>query len=211
MSYTLVLGIFKRSIVFAFAITALTVALASNAKALSTTWKIKIDVSSGNEKPSYSVTPPANTHNCAGANPSPAPSAEYLYICAGDSVQWEVKTKGGNGKLSVYQKDLFLYKGAAQAQWFHAKEGQSDGGTTDVNTPKGQVHEYSVAVFDDDSANPHLYVHDPKIIIGTGIVDEVVRDMASVCKAKSTESDAKNVATRLCKDVKTLMSLLNLD
>lgn len=216
----------KRFAVLAIAAAAFSVLFISAAEAQAappppppppTTWTITVDVSSGNEKPSYTVSPPANGHNCAGTNPHPVPSAEYLYICPGDTVQWEVKTKGGNGKLSVYQKDKFLYKGATSTQWFHTKEGQPpDSGTTQGNAAKGTEHEYCIAAFDDDSANPHLFVHDPKIVIGTGnreealinsIIDEAQQLQGLLHDASDT---VKNQAQQLIDQAETLKRLIDL-
>ncbi len=208
MSNSIFLNIVTRSVVLAAVVATFGIYLTPRASAQSTAWTITVDVRSGQEKPNYTVSSvPAGASNCLPANPNPPLSPEHLYICAGDSVYWTLMTNGKKGKLSVYQKDFFIYKATTPTKWFHADEGkQSDGGTTDVNGTKGQEHEYSVAVFDDNSGNSHLYVHDPKIIIGTGVADAVVRKMERICDQKPTESEA----VKLCKEVENLIKLLYL-
>src|ERR1700735_2022645 len=158
---------FKHCVMMAMGLAAFGGLFLTSTRAQRTTWTVTITVSGGTEKPVYGFlsNPPGASH-CLGTNPKPTPSPENLYICAGDEVLWTPKSDGTKSEMAVYHKDLLLNKNGKKERWFHATEPNSNGGTPDLNEPKGVEHEYCVAVF--DPSNGHLYIHDPKIIIGTG-------------------------------------------
>jgi|SRR5579872_953108 len=213
-----ILGVHRRRfLVYAIAVAGLSSLLATNADA-NTTRTILLDVSSGNEKPSYSVSPlPTGVSDCSGTNPIPPPSAEYLYICPGDTVEWKLKTKGTKGRMTVFQKDAFLTRpgDTTTSQWFHASEGNSDSGTSDVNALSGE-HEYCVAVFDNNGSHSHLYTHDPKIMIGTGgpapLVTNIQRDcgqlLTAIAHDPKVKEEAKKQASEICEEVQKLKNFL---
>jgi hypothetical protein len=143
----------------------------TNAKAQGTTWTVTIDVNGKKDRPGYSFkSAPLNAPNCVGVNPKPAPDAEHLYVCLGDTINWIATASSAKYTITVFTEEAILDgPDTVATQWFH---GSSDGTTT---LPAGGPidehaaltrHQYSVGVF--DIAANHLYVHDPKIIIGTG-------------------------------------------
>lgn len=170
-----------------------------------TVWTVRVDVSAKNEKPKYSFSSnPVGAPNCSGNNPDPKPSAEDLYICPGDTVQWEFVTNGKRGSLTVYHRDSFLKKNGVATQWFHASEGQSDGGTSD-KSDKGE-HEYCVAIFDKHVfSGDHLYAHDPKVIIGKAPPIEILNKLRSDCTKLAIAfgdeaAEEKKKANKICAD-----------
>jgi hypothetical protein len=203
----------KRCLVYSIAVAAFGILLAPCAKT-QTTWKVTVDVESGNDTPAYTVLSiPAGASNCAGQNPTPAPSAENLYICPGDTVEWFLKTKGKKGTITIHQRDGFLTKGGVPTDLFRASEGHSDGGTSDVNAPP-HVYDYCVAVFDYDPPNSHLYAHDPKVIIGTGspveLLDGIQRDCRQLLTSLRDNPTAAEQAKKMCEESQKLKILLHL-
>lgn len=211
----------KRFSVYVTAVAAFSLLLVANASA-NTTRTILMDVSGGNEKPSYSVSPlPSGVSDCSGTNSIPPPSAEYLYICPGDTVEWKLKTRGKKGRMTVFQKDAFLTRpgDSTTSQWFHASEGSSDSGTSDVNAGPGE-HEYCVAVFDNNGSLTHLYAHDPKIIIGGTLLEVLIKDLQADCAKLPAAIDhdvvvngdkkklLREQTAKACEQVETLRNLL---
>lgn len=142
--------------------------------AQATKWTIHVTIT-GPEQLSYTVDPP-NALDCDGSKPV----ANQLCIKAGDEVNWDVHTSGGKGWLTVYHKDAFLFKSGVSARYFHAQESQSDGGASDPKPPFfRKSHEYVVAVFDDEGSNSHLYIDDPKIIVGGSVMAASCQDLVA--------------------------------
>jgi hypothetical protein len=128
-----------------------------------TTWIVTINVEDKNgkikEDPDYTVERTV-IGSCADS-----PSASPLYICAGDTVRWKVKSNHGNDSLGIVQPDKILLDDHGDpSKRFRAENGaQTTGGATKITTPL-KSYEYAVTVHDKD--NDHLYIDDPKIIIG---------------------------------------------
>jgi hypothetical protein len=142
-----------------------------------TTWTVLIDVTdkvSGTVKETPGYTYTRTPGSCAD---SPA-NAFTLYICDGDTVQWKTKTNNNNPsylRIFLVQSNVLddVYGNATQR--FDVTNGlPTTGGQTDptVNS-SGTPYEYCVAVF--DKTSNHLYIHDPKIIIGTGGLEPMFR------------------------------------
>lgn len=209
----------RRFLIYATAIAAFVVLLAFTAKA-QTTWTVTVNVSSGKERPVYTLSSnPSGAPNCAGTNPSPKPSVEYLYVCPHDTVNWVAKASTVAYSLTVYFKQPVLDDGTSSVptpptQVLHGSNTQPQpaGGPID-NNALPNTYEYSVGVF--DPAANHLYVHDPKIIIGTGGGPEYLRNqMIGDCDQLKgrVDADAESDAIKLCKeidrDVKALENLV---
>jgi hypothetical protein len=185
-----------------------------------TIWTITVDVTKGNDPPNYTVDPPADSpkKNCADPNSSPKPSADNLYICPGDQVQWNVMTTGGRGLLTIHQKDGFHYGASSPPQqWYRGTEKGTLAYLTTAKTDKVYSYEYCVAVYDD---NGSLYTHDPKIIIGGANPDvqiaeyqKAYRDLVTAIAAdpnakKKAKEQAKNLAAKINEQIQELIRLL---
>jgi hypothetical protein len=178
----------------------------SNAKA-QTIWTVTIDVNGKKDRPDYSFkSVPDKAPNCAPANPKPSVDAEHLYVCKGDSINWIATASSANYAVTVFTEEAILDgPDKVATQWFH---GSSDGTTT---LPAGgpidehaslTTHQYSVAVF--DIAAKHLYVHDPKIMIGTGSKAELENQIKRDCKTLidlSKRSKGEGKVIRACKQI----------
>lgn len=186
----------KKLLVYSITVGTFTILPAPRAMAY-TTWTITVDVHTGKEKPvygfSYDVYP-----SCAGLPVASAQRVENLTICPGDIVQWKPITTGGNGLLTIHQKEGFRHGVNVPSQWFHGEEGGNPAILTTAVTDKAYSHEYCVAVYDDTGSPYNLYSHDPKIIIGgTNIEAEIEQfKVASrqLLAAIANDPDAKKEA-----------------
>jgi hypothetical protein len=178
MSNQLAFGARRKSLLLCFRLVAFGVLLASSARAQTTTWIVTISVSGASEAPTYSVkSTPANAPTCSKAHPTQGTNGD-VYVCQNDKVYWTAATKkDSNGKMQsemfILHEDSILDKTGATypTHGFHARDGGQDGGSIDPDYDSGDPHEYYVFVF--DKLTQQMYVDDPKIIIGTGTVDEV--------------------------------------
>jgi len=147
-----------------------------------TTWLVLVDVSSGNDTPTYLVSP-QNADTCDPSHKSQGNNGD-VYVCPNDTVLWMAKSKQDNQTkmqhhhLIIAQEDGILVKtpGSDPIHIFHAHEGGRDGGAIYEPVPPDgpENHEYSVFVF--DKVANYLYVDDPKIIIGgTRLETELAR------------------------------------
>jgi hypothetical protein len=208
---------FKHFVMVAIALASFSFLLPFSASAQSsstTTWKIQVDVTGSPTKPAYSLLAPEPKpakERCTFADPNAISTAENLLVCPDDAINWVVKSNKTHLELFLYHKDAVLYDDEGDtAHGFHASNKDTTEGalvseyaTTDVD------HKYYVVVLDKDT--PLTYYDDPKIIIGTGSVGDVVRSMEKLCKGVSTRPDAKDLSRRLCKDVQILTNLLHLE
>jgi hypothetical protein len=192
---------FKHVAIVAVALASFGSLFVTSAKAQATTWTVTIDVTSLNKKPVYFIA--KSNGSCPYAPSHP----ESLHVCASDKVQWQAKTSGSANLIYIYQEDNILLdaSGAALVPTLQATNGAPVGGIIDSAASKIGPHEYYIAVF--DGANNRLYIDDPKIIIGTGTLDDVVLKMEKDCDKMPSDSDAK----KLCREVQTLMNLLHLE
>jgi hypothetical protein len=126
------------------------------------TWTITIHATGSGQKPYYTVSPPARTGKCADPE-NPAPTAERLTVCAGDTVQWNVAPNGSDN-LILYTEDSCLQDANGASQWFDSKAPIV--ATVNPHATAGEQHKYYVTVYDDPTKR--LYVDDPKFIIGGG-------------------------------------------
>lgn len=126
-----------------------------------TTWTVTIDVSSGNEDPTYSYD--RTPGSCGNSQ-----TAKDLYICDGDTVKWRVKSKGGKDRLRIYQDDSILNDdNDSETKRFDAADGNATkGGQTNDNVILLRPYKYSVAVYNKSTGD--LFIDDPQIIVGTG-------------------------------------------
>lgn len=181
---------------------------------LQTTWSVDIDFRHGasglNETPIYTfaiVSPPS------GGCPYPLPTAPStdLTICPGDTVQWSVHTNQKKAHLRIFQGNRIFSDSNGKTKRLDANEGQPASGTTDSNvTPN--TYEYCVAVFDPQENN-HVYIDDPKIIVGGSLlnanrlVDQIEERAVKLGKLESMKRNPKaledtNQLLKLIQDIK---------
>jgi len=142
---------------------------------LHTVWTVTVDATGSGHSLTYALSSnPSGAPNCSGLNPHPSPSASYLYICPGDTVQWVAKTKTNqSGEMKselglLHEECILLDKWGHSHQSFHASHGHpTEGGATDDPCVALKVpHKYYAVVFDKVSNQWHY--DDPKIIVGGG-------------------------------------------
>jgi hypothetical protein len=117
----------------------------------------------------YSVTrTPATGGNCPYGVPDDG--GYHLRICQRDTLSWSVVTPSNQNEVRIFHQHAVLDDSSGQkTHLFQAKNsaatsgGQVDGSVTPNDY---EEYEYCIAVY--DITNQHLYLHDPKIIIGTG-------------------------------------------
>ncbi len=202
-----------RLLAYALAIASLVLASACTVKA-QTTWTITVDVTNVTDRPKYSFSSnPANAPNCAGTNPISPSSAEYLYVCPKDIVNWVAKPST-KATLTIFFKQPLLDDATSNTptSWHHGKAGQPAGGMVDKNAFRGIAYEYSIGLYDPDTGN--LYVDDPTIIVGTGgglegVLHEIEKDCDQLkLRTGSNGADAREVCRQIDSDVKRLQNLL---
>jgi hypothetical protein len=116
-------------------------------------------------------------------------------------------------QMIVFFEDDILDKGGSPTHTFHAQDGMADGGTIDSNNTSADVpYEYVVLV--SDNLTKQVFIHDPKIIIGTGTVYDVLNNAETDCNKLqhrlSSDPVAETQAKRLCAQFRKLRELLNL-
>ena len=126
------------------------------------TWTITIHETGSGQKPYYTVSPPARTGKCSDPE-NPAPTAAMLTVCPGDTVQWNV-APNASANLLLYTEESCLQDANGASQWFDSKAPIL--ATVNPHAAAGEQYKYYVSVYDDSSK--HLYVDDPKFIIGGG-------------------------------------------
>jgi hypothetical protein len=219
MSAQLTRNIFPRTLlVYTIMVSVCGILFAPGSKA-QTTWTITVDATKGNDPPEYKIDPPADSpkKNCAGANPNPKPSADYLYICRGDNVQWNLITTGGQGLLTIHQSEGFHHGASSPVQWYRAVERTKLAYLTTAKTDPIFTYKYCVALYDN---NGSLYSHDPKIIIGGTNVEAEIEQFKNVYVQllnaiaddadadKKAKEQARKQATRINDQIQKLLRLL---
>ena len=205
---------------YAIALLVLPVLWAPGASA-ATTWTITVAATGPGPKPTYRVDPTSG-----GCPYQTAQNPEYLYICKGDTVQWQAKTTGDDktkmfSKLSIFHEDFILLdKDSDPNQAFQASNGNhTEGGKTDPDAAPYVEHKYHVSVY--DKVTKIKYKDDPKIIIGGANVEGLFDEIQSVCAQlpKAIDQDinaddeakrrAKKQASDLCQQFQNLKKPLN--
>lgn len=213
----------KRFLAYAIVIAASGILSASNANAQplprrqSTTWVITIVAtgSSATQTKPDKYTVSRNNTPLVGCpyinNPN---DASNLTVCRGDIVQWKAETTKDpyqkmKNEMFISQEDpIQLDKNQNPTQVFHESDGNVAGGKIRLDASLGD-HEYYVIVL--DRFTNHRYVEDPKIIIGTGFVDDLLHHIQGDCSQLLnliSGDEAKERANKICQDaVKELRNL----
>lgn len=199
----------RRIILFAAIPAALGLSLALSTSA-QTKWTITVNVASGNERPVYKVKPD-DVPDCNGNQP---PNAENLAVCPGDEVDWQLITNASPNEGTVYFHPFPDQQGNTD-QWLHSNGGKI---VLKVATnAKVGTYEYAIGVRDNGGHKPyHVFVHDPKIMIGTGLENNLLREMEKevdkmdeICRPPlKSESKADPQLETLCRDVEDLKKRL---
>jgi hypothetical protein len=176
-------------------------------------WDVTVDVTSGDTH--YKVVPDQtnpNNFSCKFAAGDEKASEKVLRVCPNDTVYWHAVTKpDSSSKLKsqmiiLCEDDIIFNSQDNAAHTFKAQDGAKDGGAIYTGTSYDVPYEYSVFIFDKNAKQ--VFIDDPKIIIGTGNIMDVVRSMEKTCK-KRGKSDEYAITKKLCEDVQTLKKLLN--
>ena len=132
-------------------------------------WVIQITEPSSGTKPEYKILNPSPLPKlqCPFSLFDPGQGPKTVRVCQGDTVQWSANTPGMQSELYIYHDDpIFDYKGGSP-QGFHASNGDmTDPASIKLGDNLRGSHEYHLALF--DKSTNHLYLEDPKIIIGGG-------------------------------------------
>jgi hypothetical protein len=205
----------RKNLISFIAVASFTAILAPNAKA--TTWTIIVTAVGTNSIPTYSVSPPV------GGCPFPViQDPKNLYICPGDTVQWQAATSGTgpnkmHNKMWIFHEDFILLdEDGDPTQGFHATDAAvTKGGTTDPAAVLYVPHKYHVSVF--DKLTKLKYSDDPKIIIGGTNVGILINFVKSICvqlpplidKDKDLDEEAKKLAIEGCRQFRNINHLSN--
>jgi hypothetical protein len=195
-----------RCVVFIAVVTVFVILLPYSAKAQSTTWIITVDATGSRPKPVYSVSP------TQGGCPYQAiQDPENLKVCPGDTIQWQAKSTNKMSEMYLFHEDLIFDQNGTSPQGFQASDDKLTGAAQIKTNPslKGD-HEYYVAVF--DKKTKRVYVHDPKVIIGTGSPVELLEGIQEECdhlvSGLANNPNARAQAKAICEEVEKLKNLL---
>jgi hypothetical protein len=202
--------------IFAIAVLALVLFAPSSSKA-QVTWIVTVDFSSEQDIPVYTVS---QSGSSACNYPTPA-DAYLLRICSGDIVVWKAATKSKKYSLKVlFRRAVLDDKNSNPALLFSGNDANpTQGGKTDskITADDHEEYEYIVSVY--DTMHSKHYLHDPKIIIGTGkntSIKELVQILESNLEQlrnslrNNTEADVQGDLEKLNKTVRDLRKHLNL-
>jgi hypothetical protein len=190
----------KRYVMFAISTAVLAATFASTAKGQVSTkltnppWTITVVATGSNERPHYTVSPPADSGACYD-DENTTPTAKILTVCAGDTISWVAKTTSAQPKMYLFHEERYLFdSNSVPAQGFEAVGGLIKA-KVDPNATEGDEHKYYVSVYDDVSKR--LYVDDPKIMIGTGsrirLEDQIKQDCRTLTNLPDGSESTKNV------------------
>jgi hypothetical protein len=182
-------------------------------KIVAQAWDVTVNVTTGDTH--YEVVPDQtnpNNFSCKFAPSDEKASEKVLRVCPNDTVKWHAITQqDGSGKLKsqmiiLCEDDIIINSQLNAAHTFKAQDGATDGGGIYAGVSYDVPYEYSVFVFDKNAKQ--VFIDDPKIIIGTGNIVDVVRSMEKTCDEKRAKSDEYAITKKLCKDVQTLTKIL---
>jgi hypothetical protein len=190
------------------------------AKTEPTTWTITIDATT---KPSAANPNPKLVYTVEREDPPPPavgciydnPDARNLEVCPNDIVQWTAKTADAplqkpKNEMFVFHEDAILLDKDGPRHVFHASDGGSDGATADPKVSSDVTqHEYHVAVIDE--LNHHIYLEDPKIMIGTGsklgLENRITQDcktLIRLSKGSEHEDEVISGCRQIVKEAQTI-------
>jgi hypothetical protein len=184
--------------------------LSPSRAAAQTIWTLTIDFSKGDDAPSYDVT---TSGTSIGGCSYPVPSDGYsITICPGDYVVWKAKTPGKKYSLRVYFPLAALNDSSSKlAHWFEGDDANvTTGGQTGVSPDDHVQYQYAVSVYDKGTGHNKLYLHDPRIIIGTGgkSASNILHDLNSDAK-QLDRSLQDNLDEEVRKDLKKLQEIID--
>jgi hypothetical protein len=171
-------------------------------------WLVTITFTTANKDlPTYSVsrTPPTGGTCPYGV---PDDGGYHLRICKNDTVTWTAATPSNQNSVRIFFEHAVLDANTgAKTHYFQTQNtAATTGGTVDTSVTPDDFEEYpySIAVY--DIQNTHLYLHEPKIIIGKGssvsaneAVTFLERDLALLDKSIQGKPDAEVVQDDLKK------------
>jgi hypothetical protein len=164
-------------------------------------WVIQLSEPSTGTKPVYQILSPSPIPKleCQFYLFDPSQGPKTLRVCPGDTVQWVAKTPGMQSELYIYHDDaIFDYNGGSP-QGFDASNGaKSDLVSIKLDSSLQGSHEYHVALF--DKSTNHLYLEDPKIIIGGG--GSPTQDCEKYLAIFVTDKKSEDRVNKFCRDIK---------
>lgn len=199
-------------LLLAFAAVVVTFGLfAPSCSATNVTWRVKITFKASDpDNPTYSVQK-GTTGTCAYLQPQPLQGYAF-HICAGDTVVWEVVVPGHTGyKLRIFfPRMAFTGPGGGLKKSFDGDETHLAKGTVGVPADDLDEYSYSVGVIDKESGN--IYVHDPKIIIGTGTMltgEELVNSLRDISRSGKELNATEGNKPKVNEDLKKLDEVID--
>ena len=203
----------KRLMFPAIAIAALSFCFASRASGQTypqTTWTIHIGGTASaptakSRKPTYKYTWDPPTGGCPYANKTINPDGQpTLNVCEIDKVNWVAENSNGSkmssSEMVVYlQEPILLNENDSPTHGFHASNGNSTGGPIAPHALLGSQHKYYVIALDESVGQ--TYYDDPKIIIGTGHIEDLFREIRNLSEAIRAFLPEDSAAEKLLHDV----------
>lgn len=175
-----------------------------SADASGVTWTVTVNFNvTDTDHPKYTVT---KTMPSGSSCSYSAPSHAYiLHICTGDTVVWQTVTpsQGAYTLRLFFPVAIFNGPGGGLAKSFDGSNTTLATGTVANSITASDDDEYSYSIGVLDNVTGKLYVHDPKVIIGTGTRltgAELVNDLQD--NSKSLKD--LNVSDKVNEDLKKL-------
>jgi hypothetical protein len=197
--------------------------LPPESKAQSVAWTVTITADPSSEDPTYMqvLANPLSVPSCVKP-PSLLPTE--IWACPGDTVNWQAATpknpasKKMQSEMHIHHPTKILrHPGTVNVKHrVRAFDGGSDGGTIDAQAIAGAKYEYCVSIYDQvyDQKNPHLFIHDPKIVIGgkpvlTGLLDDIQKKVEELQNLVRENANAEKLTQQMLRDTAALRKNLN--
>jgi len=227
MSHELFCGLtYKRLTLLTIAIATLSLCFPSSGNAQTATaypptiWTIQIigtaHPATALSQPTYKVTFDPLIGGCPYAHLVTLPDPENLKVCQTDTVNWVAVNSNGSkmtpSEMVIYQQEpILLNENDNPSHGFHASNGDPTGGPVTPHATLGSHKYYVIAL---DKAASQTYYDDQKIIIGTGNIEDLLKEIRSLSEAilafLPEDSAAKKLVHDVDADVKEVKKSLNL-
>lgn len=134
------------------------------------TWTVTVafttNVTTGEDHQTYSVSK-GTTGVCNYGVPNDG--GYHLRVCKGDKILWVVTTPSGQNWVRIFHQHAILDDTSGnKTHLFQAQNAAATGGKIDSSVKEDDFEEYEYCVAAYDITSQHLYLHDPRIIVGTG-------------------------------------------
>lgn len=128
----------------------------------------------------------------------------HLRVCSGDKIYWVVTTPGSQNAVRIFLIHAVLDDANSMpTHLFQAQNAALTGGPVDSNVKPSDFEEYEYSVAAYDINNQHLYLHEPRIIIGTGgkgSSQEILKVLEGIADRLKRSLEGSSLDTEAVKD-----------